>query len=217
MKDYKVLIGCYAGKRGNILAALVQERIKDINHGSLDIVVEGMGHPKYIGQRQNTKIPQEYLAQLKEVAKKHDKAVQRAAEKLDDKVRYGIDAESLQEADAVFAADSFIRDEYRKLASEDNSDKYRTVLQGARIKHSSYGDDLDDTECTVDYTRRVIVPKLSGKTPEDVKPEETVYIDLDGNRHLAGDKKALSSELENMIEVANYLAHYILCEAYSSL
>jgi len=213
MEKYNVVTACYGGRRGTTIAALAQARVDEMVPSGLEISVAGRGHKDFMGGKEDHPVSDEHIELLSQVAGGRG-YVAKAAEALKRIGRKAATADDLESADAVYVVDNFVLDKYAELAVEDKGMKYRTVLDGAGMRHMVHGSDLDDTETSVDFTKRVIVPKKTGKgTPANLKPADAEYFSLDGSKYRAGDDKAKLQEARDLAYVAGVLAEKIVGDA----
>ena len=218
-KQYNVITACYGGRRGATLATLTQAFLDTMGHDGIEIKVMGRGNEKFIGNKADTPIPSEHIAALEQIAARYDgqtPAVRNAVARLKQTGRKVATATELNQANAVYAVDDFILGKYSSMSGVSPSGKYKTVLQGIGAKHKVYGDNMDDTETTTDFTNRVIVPKLQGKTPESLKPADSKYFGLDGTQYRAGDAAAKLHEADDLVKVSYGLAQRIMRDAGTS-
>ncbi|MFH1308250.1 MAG: hypothetical protein ABIH72_05335 [archaeon] len=211
---YKALVGCYGGRRGTTLAAIAQTRIDELAHlGELEITAEGMGHPDYIGNKENHPIEDKHIQALEESIGRYNLDI----EALRNTGRKASTREKLRQADKVYAVDTHILGEYQKQAGQRKGRKYKTVLEGTKFTHKVYGKDMDDTEVPNDFVNRVVIPKKQGKTPEDLKPADARYYSMNGWEYRAGDKAARDQEAHELIVQGRKLGERIWADAYSGI
>lgn len=213
-KQYTAIIGCYGGRRGTTLGELVKQKVYESPLDGVEIKVLGRGHSKFMGNKENTPISDRHINALESIVESpEDSFVQRAVGGLRTTGRKAATVDELTGANAVYVADDFAVGQYAKFAGEEQGQKYQTFLQGAGRAHPLYGIDIDDTECTQDFTNRVVIPKNKGQTPADLKPADSRYFSLDGREYRAGDDAAVKQEAKDLVCVADGLAKRIIQDA----
>jgi len=206
----KIAIGCYGGRRGLTISALVNARLlqklgKDYHK---KVQVYGVGHPEFV---KGGKVPVEHLEALEEIAKESPE-INYAIEQLRGGERRAISSEEIDEAEEVYAADTFIRDKYRGL-SKRGGKHITTIAEASKVYHGVYGPDLDDTEMPLHYVTEVVVPKKEGRQiPRNApkSPEKANWRSLEGKVYEAGTQEARTQEARDMFKLSNYLADYII-------
>ena len=227
-KLYEVVTACYGGRRGTTVGAIAQEyatalvqeraaKSSDPIYSKLEVRVLGRGNPKFMEGKVDHPIEAKHLDALRKASESmsiEKKPLDQALETLASTGRKPASPEELQRVQRVYAADEHLAGLYQKLAGEESNPKYSTFLQGAKMAHSVHGVDLDDTETSVDFTNRVIIPKIKGGTPADLKSGDSQWVSLDGEVYRAGDENARLREARDLILVAQHLATGIVEEAY---
>jgi hypothetical protein len=236
----EVVFGCYGNRRSIILAAFVssylaravpkyEDKVK-ITFGGLQKFMEGkQDHPI---EDKHYKALEQVCTSIIEQAKEKEEGkglefLTDSLEFLSNKGRKVLSSEQLKEADYVLSVDAFVRGEHQKLAGEENEAKYMTVLQflgktNLHYKGTKHEKDLDDTETSIDFTERVIIPKLmkegkipkpkEGPTPEpaNIKPCEALYYSLQNEEFIAGDSKAAIAEARDLIVLSAEIGEAII-------
>ena len=206
----KLAVGCYGGRRGSTIAALINARLKQKLGDNYQerVQVYGVGHPEFV---KGGAIPTEHQEALKEIAEENP-CVKCALEQLRTGERRAISPEEIEEADEVYAADTFIRDKYRELHKGEGQ-HVTTIAEASGIYHGIYGPDLDDTEMPLHYVIEVIVPKKQGKKLSKnapSSPREANWHSLEGRVYKAGTREARVQEAKDMVTLSDYLANYII-------
>jgi hypothetical protein len=214
-QPYEVWVGCYGGTRGTTIGSLVGALLTQAGYTENDVKIHCGGFQKFMDQKVDHPIKRENLEALAKTAElvtdgKVKAATLDTVKFLENHGRKVADAETLRRCDAVYGVDDYITSEYAKLAGQTSDKKYQTVLAATGIKHPVYGVDLDDTEASIDFTKKVIVPKKQGKPITGTgKPKDYAYFDLNGQEYRAGDRAALEAATRDMVYVAQNLAYTI--------
>ncbi len=205
----RIAIGCYGGRRGLTLAALVRAKLrKDLGEDyHKKVEVYGVGHPEF---SKKGKIPNEHREALEQAAKESPQASY-ALEELGNTERRAISPEEVDEMDELYSFDTYIRDKYRSL-SRTGGAHIRTISEVTGVHHGYYGVDYDDTEMPLHYVTDVIVPKKAGKKVSDDAPRSPAkakWYSLEGRVYEAGTREARVEEARDLIKLADYITDYI--------
>jgi len=215
---YTVWIGCYGGTRGTTIGKLADTflRYELGDNYENEVKIHCGGHPKFMDGKVDKPISAGNLEALATIASSGQdlEVINRVTNDvtgiLQSTGRKMVTSDLLQKCDAVYSADSFIRDMYGDLAGQKGDEKYKTVLQGIGEYHRCHGVDMDDTEASVDFTKKVIVNKKQGKPiVGSGNPKDYDYFNLAGQRFRAGDKEALVAAAGDMVYIAYKLSKKI--------
>ncbi len=228
--QYRAGIGCYGSTRGTTLAAIANERVKQLTNqtmkiGDLEIIIEGFGSQKEIfmsDKKIDHPVKEEITDALLYWQKNADEIglaninFEGIKKTLKETGRKKVTKNQLQRADIVLGIDTFMTQEYAAYGEVSKNDerKYQTVLQGANLVHTRYGKDLDDTEASIDFVERVVVQKIKGKEPiGNIDPKNAKFYDLAGNEYVASSNQAMRISVKDLIYLGTKIGEKIFEEA----
>jgi hypothetical protein len=207
----KIAIGCYGGRRGNTIASLIRMGLRRQlgEDYAQEIEVCGIGHPNFA---KGGLMPKEHVDALEQIVKDAPEAGEAAAE------LRGIKREPIKDIDqfdAVYAVDTYIQGEYKKLSREKGGKHIYTISEASGINHGRYGPDLDDTETPLHFVTEVKIPEKDGKSPRPgapKSPKDATWYSLNGEAYKAGTPEARNEEAKDLVRIARVITRKIVSQ-----